>query len=347
MFLAACLLLLASTATASPLWDYVHRNDGAFAWNNTGKVLKENGWTGYLLNVTSQAWLTPADFAGPYGHIWTHSVLVVVPDKIVYPDAASVWITGNGNDGAPNSLPSASDEDVLVCASLAVTVGQVCAVLYQIPNAPIVFTADPLRKERSEDAAVAFTWAQYMLHDRARPEWVIYFPMAKAAIKTMDAVTAFVSQLKGNTLARWVTAGASKRGATTWLTGAVDKRIVGIIPIVFDVLNFKTGVQHMYQTLGNWTFAFTDYRDMNVTKYLNDGSDNMDVLALQVDPLSYKENLTMAKLVVDATGDEFFQIQVRERGERERERERDARTARAHQPAPPSHTRPPPPPPPP
>ena len=48
---------------------------------------------------------------------------------------------------------------------------------------------------------------------------------------------------------------------------------------------------------------------MNVTKYLNDGSDNMDVLASQVDPLSYAENLTMSKLVVDATGDEFFQPQ--------------------------------------
>ena len=48
---------------------------------------------------------------------------------------------------------------------------------------------------------------------------------------------------------------------------------------------------------------------MNVTKYLNDGSDNMDVLAKQVDPLAYAENLTMSKLVVDATGDEFFQPQ--------------------------------------
>jgi hypothetical protein len=40
----------------------------------------------------------------------------------------------------------------------------------------------------------------------------------------------------------------------------------------------------------------------DITKYLNDGSDNIDVLALQVDPLAYKENLTMPKLVVDATG---------------------------------------------
>ena len=46
----------------------------------------------------------------------------------------------------------------------------------------------------------------------------------------------------------------------------------------------------------------------DITKYLNDGTDNMDVLAAVVDPLSYKENLTMSKLVVDATGDEFFQV---------------------------------------
>ena len=272
---------------------------------------KSNGWTGHLLNLTSQAWLTPADFTSAIGHIWTHNLLVVVPDAgVKYPDASALWITGGGNGGAPNQAPDASDEDVLVCASLAVTVGTVCSVLYQIPNADVVFAADPLQKARGEDALVAFTWAQYMLHDRARPEWVSYFPMAKAAIKAIDATTAWVQNATGNTLARWVTAGASKRGATTWFTGAVgDPRIIGIVPIVFDVLNFKEGVQHMYRTLGNWTFAFTDYRDMNVTKYLNDGTDNMDVLALQVDPLSYAENLTMSKLVVDATGDEFFQPQ--------------------------------------
>jgi len=183
-------------------------------------------------------------------------------------------------------------------------------VLYQIPNSDIVFAADPLQKARGEDALVAFTWAQYMLHDRARPEWIAYFPMAKAAIKALDATGSWVANHTGATLTRWVIAGASKRGATTWLAGAVaDPRVIGIVPIVFDVLNFREGVQHMYRTLGGWTFAFTDYRDMNITLYLNDGSDNMDVLALQVDPLAYAENLTMSKLVVDSTGDEFFQPQ--------------------------------------
>ena len=312
---AALALALPLSASASPLWDYVHRDDGCFSWFDTGVVLSSGpnatgGWKGYLLNLTSQCWLTPADFApGSFGHVWTHQLLVVVPDAQppAYADAAALWITGNGNDSP--GAPSADDEDVLVCASLASTVGTVCSVLYQIPNAPITYTADPLRKARSEDASVAFTWAQFMLYHPDTPEWILYYPMAKASIKAMDATTAFIANKTGASLARWITAGASKRGATCWLTGPVDDRIIGIAPIVFDVLSFRQGVQHMWQTLGNWTFAFTDYRDMNVTKYLNDGSSYLDVLAAAMDPLVFAENLTMSKLVIDATGDEFFQPQ--------------------------------------
>jgi len=312
----AALLAAAPAATASPLYDYVTRDDGAFAWFDTNVTLSGGsnssllpGWTGYVLNLTSQAWLTPGDFVGPIGHIWTHQLVVVVPDDgpLAFPDAAALWITGNDNGAG---VPSADDEDILVCASLATTVGIVCSVLYQIPNAPIVFSADPAREGRSEDALIAWTWASYMLREQARPEYIAYFPMAKAGIKAMDATGEFIAAKTGATLARWITAGASKRGATTWLTGAVgDPRIVGIVPIVFDVLNFREGVQHMWRTLGNWTFAFTDYRNTNVTKYLNDGSNKIDLLAKQIDPLAYKENLTMSKLVVDATGDEFFQVQ--------------------------------------
>ena len=306
-----------ATSLASPLWDYVTNDDGAFSWYDTGEIIESTyfnvstsgAWKGYLLNMTSQRWLDPSQFAGSIGNVWTHQLLVIVPDQLIYKDAAALWITGGGNDGAPNSLPSPDDEDVLVCASLAVTVGQVCAVLYQIPNAPIVYTVDPLKKPRSEDASVAFTWLQYMTIFPEQPEWVLYFPMTKAAIKAMDATTAFIANKTGSMLKCWVTAGASKRGATMWLTGAVgDPRIIGIVPIVFDALSFKETVQHMWRTLGNWTFAFTDYRNNNVTKYLNDGSSKMDHLAAVIDPLAYSVNLTMPKLVVDATGDEFFQV---------------------------------------
>ena len=83
---------------------------------------------------------------------------------------------------------------------------------------------------------------------------------------------------------------------------------------------------HMWKAYGGWTFAFKDYYEMNVTKvrplgilclrsfhvsfaclflqYLT--TPLFSVLAKQIDPLMYKENLTMPKLVIDSTGDEFF-----------------------------------------
>jgi hypothetical protein len=132
--------------TDGALYDYVARDDGCFAWNNTGRTISSGpnstgGWVGYILTLTSQCWLTPADFTGPTGHVWTHQLVVVVPDRQpwAFPDAGALWITGGGNgDGDPD----ASSEDILVCASLATTVGVACASLFQIPQQPVVFSAE-------------------------------------------------------------------------------------------------------------------------------------------------------------------------------------------------------------
>jgi len=127
---------------------------------------------------------------------------------------------------------------------------------------------------------------------------------------------------------QFMVCGASKRGWTTWLTGAVDSRVIGIAPIVMDMLNFKPNVLHMIKAYGGWTFAFQDYYDLNLTEWFDiPGADAtqavchsvvgatspcvvspevFDPLVNIIDPLVYKENLTMPKLVIDATDDEFF-----------------------------------------
>ena len=62
---AALLALSAAVVSASPYWDYVHHDDGAFAWRDTGKVLHsdsllpENAWTGYLCVTTSCCAVAP------------------------------------------------------------------------------------------------------------------------------------------------------------------------------------------------------------------------------------------------------------------------------------------------
>jgi hypothetical protein len=96
------------------------------------------------------------------------------------------------------------DEDILVAAILAIETNTITAALYatrphapaarqappplsrtravrsfQIPNQPSVFAADPLKKKRSEDALIAFSWNQYILNPD-RPEWVAYLPVSVA-----------------------------------------------------------------------------------------------------------------------------------------------------------------------
>ena len=50
--------------------------------------------------------------------------------------------------------------------------------------------------------------------------------------------------------------GASKRGWTTWLVGAVDPtRVMAIIPIVLDAINFVNVEKHQWRSYGGWAYA--------------------------------------------------------------------------------------------
>ena len=47
-----------------------------------------------------------------------------------------------------------------------------------------------------------------------------------------------------------IVSGASKRGYSTWHVAAVDPRVIAMVPIVMDELNFAENVQHHYRSLG-------------------------------------------------------------------------------------------------
>ena len=256
--------------------------------------------------MTSQRWLTDAEFtADSQAHsLWWHYLVVIVPDRIVHTTNGTLWITG-GSQGS--GLPSARDEDIVLSAALATSVGCITGVLFQIPNEHITFTSDPIKKSRSEDAIIAFTWDHFLKYPD-QPEWLVRFPMVKASVRAMDAITEFVNTKPelGCKLDYYSVSGASKRGWTTWLVGAVDPdRVKVIVPVVLDAINFVTVMHHQFRSYGGWTYALEDYVEMNITERFDDPA--MRLLQEYEDPYFYRHRLTMPKLVVNAVMDEFQQ----------------------------------------
>jgi PhoPQ-activated pathogenicity-related protein len=175
--------------------------------------------------------------------------------------------------------------------------------MFQIPNQPIVFADDPLRRHRSEDAFVAFTWKRY-LNDTTRPAVLNMLPMAKSGVRGLDTMQDFCKKSGWADIKQFIVAGASKRGWTTWMVGAVDKRVKAIMPLVMDLLHMQSGLQNHYRSLGGWSFAFKNYWDLGLPTVINTPA--IPQLGTVMDVINYKQFLNIPKLVIDACGDEFF-----------------------------------------
>lgn len=68
--------------------------------------------------MTSQTWLDSSNSNRP---VWTHQLVVVVPDNLTTSDTGFLYITGGGNNHP--GTPSATSEDVLFAAISAVETG--------------------------------------------------------------------------------------------------------------------------------------------------------------------------------------------------------------------------------
>jgi PhoPQ-activated pathogenicity-related protein len=270
---------------------YVAKPDPAYKWELV-KTIPGQGVTAYVLGMTSQNWLTPAEVDRTE---WKHWVTVYKPD-VVESDVALLMITGgNNNNAAPDKMEPFT-------TSIAAKTKSVTVELRMIPNQPLSFYGET--RKRTEDAIIAFTWKKYL--ETGDDRWPARLPMTKAAVRAMDATQEFMASEAGgkNKVARWVITGGSKRGWTTWTTGIVDKRVIAIMPVVIDMLNMEASFIHHWRAYGFWAPAVGDYVEHGVMDW--QGSQQYHDLMSIVEPYQYRDRLTMPKYIVNSAGDQFF-----------------------------------------
>jgi len=279
----------------TPLDEYINTSDPNFHYEIMHQS-KIEGYTLYVVKMISQEWLTTLEVDEP---TWWHWITVVVPDTIQY-HTALMWIGGGAKD---DELPQEAGTIILESALLTHSVS---AEIHNIPNQPLTFVGDTING-RYEDELIAFGWRQFLERGATDEDaiWLARLPMTKAVVRAMDVVKELIASEFNHSIDHYVVSGASKRGWTTWTTAAVDDRVIAIIPVVIDLLNVVPSFDHHWRNYGFWAPAVSDY----VTEGIMDWMHSIEFARLIgiTEPYSYIERFDLPKLLINATGDQFFQ----------------------------------------
>jgi PhoPQ-activated pathogenicity-related protein len=174
-------------------------------------------------------------------------------------------------------------------------IGAPVAILFNIPN-------QPLFDGKTEDELIAHTFEEYL--KSGDDTWPLLFPMTKSAVKAMDALQALSEQEWKSRIDGFVVTGASKRGWTTWLTAAVDPRVRGIAPMVFDNLNFDAQMPRQLALWGKYSEQIEEYSRRGLQAQMS--SERGKLLTRMVDPWFYRERLTIPKLLINGSNDRYW-----------------------------------------
>ena len=291
-------LVLGSSFAASSetaLDRYVAKPDPAYAWS-LASTIEGEGHTAYVLDLKSQTWRTEKEVDRP---VWQHWLTVIKPDGVTS-NKALLYIGGGKNGDDPPS--KASERDV----KFAIASGTVVANLGMVPNQPLHF-ADSKNHGRKEDDLIAYSRVKYMI--TGDEEWLARLPMVKSGVRAMDAVQEFMASAAGGSLAidEFVVAGGSKRAWTTWLVGAVDPRVIAIIPLVIDALNTEAVTRHHYAAYGFFSPSLGDYVRHGLYPHKL-GTPEFDAILEIEDPYNYfdREQIKIPKYIINASGDQYF-----------------------------------------
>jgi PhoPQ-activated pathogenicity-related protein len=293
LFFVLCAVAVCAQETA--LDRYIAKPDPAYQWKLVNTIPGE-GFTGYVLELTSQTWRKAGEVDRP---VWKHWLTVVKPTQVTSTKALLYIGGGSNRDAAPKTVAER-------VSLLALGSNSIVADLGQVPNQPLFFSDSP-DKGRSEDDLIAYTRVKHMA--TKDDEWLVRLAMVKSGVRAMDAVQEFLASAEGGRtkIDGFVVTGGSKRGWTTWLVGVVDKRVIAIAPMVIDALNSEAITRHHYEAYGFFSPSLKDYVNHGLFPNKIGTPEYRAILAIE-DPYNYRrrERLKIPKFLINASGDQFF-----------------------------------------
>ncbi len=280
----------ADKAVNTPLDAYVAKPDESYKWieRRTGKL---NDTQYAELILTSQTW---RDI------VWKHQLFIIKPTTVdPKTKHALLYIAGGSwkdeleRPDEEERLPREADMFAALAAELKTPV----AVLLQVPHQPVF-------DGKYEDEIIAYTFEQYL--KSGDDEWPLLLPMVKSAVRGMDTVQEYAKQQWSLDVQTFTVSGASKRGWTTWLTGAVDRRAIAIAPMVIDMLNMGPQMKHQLASWGAFSEQINDYTERGLIEPLQ--TEIGKKLTNIVDPYSYRDRIRQPKLIILGTNDDYWPL---------------------------------------
>ena len=259
--------------TETALDRYIARPEKAYKWSEAMGVVGAPGETD--LSLTSQTW---------QGKNWTHILQIFTPQKLEFPDAALINV----------SYGSGSFAETFAGQALANATGTRVVNLFNVPNQPLY--------GKTEDDLIAYTFEQYL--KTGDETWPLLLPMTKSVTQAMNALQQWSGADGKTKITRFLISGSSKRGWTTDLVAAVDPRVVGIVPIVYDNLNLLRQIPHQREIWGKTSEMTGAYNDIGLFEAMQTPAGQK--LVGIIDPYAYRARLTMPKLFVHATNDPYW-----------------------------------------
>jgi PhoPQ-activated pathogenicity-related protein len=275
---------LAGFAHASGLSDYVAKPDSSYSYKIESSS-QEGPSTAYFVRMNSQTW---KDI------LWTHWLIVVKPSVVKHPETALLYVTGGDNTNEPPKLDS---DEARALTIIAQQTNSVTAAVLQVPN-------QPLFDGKTEDQIISYTFERFLKGEGE--DWPLLFPMVKSAVRAMDTIQSIAKSEFKQDIAKFTVTGASKRGWTTWLTGASDPRVAAIAPMVIDVLNMGPQMRHQKDCYGAFSSQVDDYTNRGIQDLML--SDAGKRLLDAVDPYSYRDQISIPKTIILGTNDEYWTI---------------------------------------